>query len=170
MIGQTPTTYLSCAAYLDETLQSNKRKNLIRESVAIIKRYFANLDKKYKPTAIACSGVSGLLIAPAIADALGLDLIVVRKNDDEGTHSSCRVEGVACDNYLIVDDFVSTGATVKHIMGEIYNKLCKYSECVGVYSYHRNRRKIEITSEKLEEIRSEIGIPLDYSGDHRIIV
>lgn len=87
--------------------------------------------------AIAFTGMSGAIMAPMIAARLGVPLILVRKPFDN-SHSGRRVEGAYdADTYLIVDDFISSGDTVRNIVQEILAVNAK-ARCVGVYSYRYN--------------------------------
>jgi adenine/guanine phosphoribosyltransferase-like PRPP-binding protein len=70
----------------------------------------------YDFDAIAFSGMSGALIGPPVALALGKSMILVRKPDDD-THSCHRVEGDRnTRRYVILDDFVCSGDTKKRIV------------------------------------------------------
>lgn len=84
--------------------------------------------------AIAFTGHSGSLIAPAVAYEMGKGLIVVKKNLG---HSSYRVEGaVFAAKYVILDDFISSGDTIRRIARTLRkNDYAKYAELVGIYEY-----------------------------------
>jgi adenine/guanine phosphoribosyltransferase-like PRPP-binding protein len=71
--------------------------------------------KNHKFDTIAFSGMSGAIVAPAIALAMNKALVLVRKLNDS-THSSHRIEG-NCESkrYVIVDDFIETGRTRDYI-------------------------------------------------------
>lgn len=81
--------------------------------------------------AIAFQGVSGALVAPVIGFILRKPLIAVRKG--EKSHTTRKVEfGIATPKtYVIVDDFISTGETIKQI---VLNIAAYYpeSKCVGI--------------------------------------
>lgn len=84
--------------------------------------------------AIAFSGMSGALSAIPIAYKLNKPLILVRKKSDtpKTRHSNCEVEG--CNNartYIIIDDFISSGATVKYILKQMW-KFTPSAKCLGV--------------------------------------
>lgn len=87
--------------------------------------------------AIAFTGVSGALVAPALAYNLGKGLIVVRRGP---RHSGWALEGhINASTYIIVDDFLCSGNTVKRIAravqkGTAYSKAEK-PRLVGVYEY-----------------------------------
>ena len=78
------------------------------------------MNEGVKFDAIACRGVSGLMIAAPVALLLDKPLIVVRKSI-EGSHSSFMVEGYLPRRlrYIIIDDFVETGDTIRQIIEEI---------------------------------------------------
>lgn len=85
---------------------------------------------------IAFRGASGMILAPSIALKLNKSMTLVRKKHDiySGSHSTNLVEGAIDCNYLIVDDFVSTGLTVLEIQRAIANASPK-SRCIGIYQY-----------------------------------
>lgn len=85
--------------------------------------------------AIAFCGMSGALIAPAVAVRLNKEMIMVRKSrkDADGlSHSLHIIEGdVAARNYIIVDDFIDTGKTRDYIKRTLAAK-CPGINCLGV--------------------------------------
>lgn len=115
--------YLHCAIDL------HIRKKIINKAVIFLRKQ----QKTSEFTGVAFRGVSGALIAPSIADKLRCDLLVVRKKD--GSHSSCEIEGNLTDKYIIIDDFVRTGETLRIIVDKI-RKYVPESKCVGVYFYY----------------------------------
>jgi len=91
--------------------------------------------------AIACRGMSGLLVSSPLGMMMEKPVIVVRKGTS-GTHSGSNVEGYLPVHlkYIIVDDFVETGATIRTIIrriGEYYRPdfFRKTAKCVGVFLY-----------------------------------
>jgi adenine/guanine phosphoribosyltransferase-like PRPP-binding protein len=87
---------------------------------------------------IVCTGISGVVFAPALAKKMGRKIAIVRKARD-GTHSSNKVEADCFDdefgNYIIVDDLISSGNTVKRITKAITKHTRGKGRCVGVYLY-----------------------------------
>lgn len=80
-----------------------------------------NLLRGKEFDAIAFRGMSGATIAPSVALALNKSLIMVRKPKD-GSHSDMRVEGDrTARTYVIIDDFQSTGETVRAIVEDVHN-------------------------------------------------
>jgi hypothetical protein len=91
------------------------------------------------------SGLSGALIIPILARALGKLWAIVRKPNDT-QHTSALFEGSIGERWVFVDDFVSSGATrnrVKDAVQAIYDKrVSDYGTAtlpvyVGTYSYQR---------------------------------
>jgi len=65
---------------------------------------------------IAFTGVSGAAFAFPLSLALNKTLLCVRKKKGESSHSPYEVEGnYSSESYVIVDDFISSGATVMEI-------------------------------------------------------
>ena len=90
--------------------------------------------RKRKFDAIAVRGMSGATIGAILADRLDKDLYLVRKgNEVESSHSSYKVEGPDGPiDYIIVDDFVATGATIEAVLLDM-TKYFPHAKCVGLY-------------------------------------
>ena len=90
-------------------------KDLKRITKRVSKKMLA-LKKKLKFDAIVFRGNSGAAIAFPVSVATGIPVVLVRK---EGSHGS-KVEGsCSVSKYLILDDFISSGETMKKILGEM---------------------------------------------------
>lgn len=114
--------------------------------------YFKQLNIKYD--AIACCGTSGLMVVPQIAELLNKNIIIVRKEGDGG-YSDFIVEGTNTNRYVIIDDLVCSGGTVRHIIDSI-NEDGYMAECVGVYSYMRD----ECTYRTMPQYcKRDLGVP-----------
>jgi hypoxanthine phosphoribosyltransferase len=70
---------------------------------------------------------------PQITELLDKHIVVIRK-PDEKCYSDFPMEGVTPFRYVIVDDLVCSGSTIKHIKHTIYED-CPKAQCVGVYCY-----------------------------------
>jgi adenine/guanine phosphoribosyltransferase-like PRPP-binding protein len=83
---------------------------------------------------IAVRGVSGLMVGSPVALRLGKPLAVARK-ESEVAHASgvCNAD-LAGRRYIIIDDFVSSGATVNAItdLMTAETRACR----VGLYMYN----------------------------------
>ncbi len=91
--------------------------------------------------AIAFSGTSGAAMAYILSYRLGIPLICVRKKGDDGHHTRTfggvrgLLEGhIDAATYLIVDDWISSGATVKRI-AETIRQRSPNARCVGILLY-----------------------------------
>lgn len=83
--------------------------------------HIANLLKPHKKQfdAIAFRGLSGALIAPLVAVRMKKHFLAVRK-PSEKNHSTMKVEGdFDAQRYIILDDFIDSGETIKEIITEI---------------------------------------------------
>lgn len=123
---------------------SHMRSTLIQENLrsttAKIVKALKEFDKEVPFDAIAFRGMSGAMLAGILSYRLKKDLLLVRKPEDS-THSPYKVEGNhGAEKYVIVDDIVSSGATVKNIVQSIY-KECGQSRApkiVGIMMYLEN--------------------------------
>lgn len=82
---------------------------------------------------IVVSGVSGLLVGPVIAYLLDKQIVVVRKT--KGDHSTHTVEFLPEEtdfSYLILDDLVCSGDTLKRMV----RQMPADSTCVSVLTYY----------------------------------
>jgi adenine/guanine phosphoribosyltransferase-like PRPP-binding protein len=98
-------------------------------------------------------GFSGAVVGPAVALKLKKRWVLVRKPDDNA-HSGRRLEGMVQGKYVIIDDFIDSGATIKAIV-EAINVTCHgIVECVGVVLYeqawcHRQNDRREFWESKV---------------------
>ena len=88
---------------------------------------------------IVVCGTSGLLVGPQVSEILYLNLVIVRKpNETSSSYSDFDVEGTHPSRYIILDDLVCSGSTVKYIIKTIKDET-PISKCIGVYSYMRDQ-------------------------------
>lgn len=133
------------AYYLQGVLHPQSRKEVLARLLAAVKKYGLKFD------AVAFRGHSGLLAGPMLADALDKPMLVVRKEAEKhDSHSSASVEAShhvdrfqRSFKYVIVDDLVGSGRTVRGIVESI-EKASAFDlpqqskrECVGVLVYHQ---------------------------------
>lgn len=112
--------------YIWEGFDEKAKKLIIRHAV--------NCLRHHQFDAIAVRGVSGMLIGPIVAYLLRKQLIIVRKpKEEESTHAYQHVEcNLTQGTYVVLDDFVSSGATVKAIVEQM--KLhCPLIKPIGAY-------------------------------------
>ena len=118
------------ASHTSRVLSHKYRNKIIMETYSYLKK----LDIEYD--GIACCGASGMLVVPQIAELLKKNIILVRKKLDG--YSDFWIEGANCHKYIILDDLICSGDTVKHIISSIKNDT-PLSQCIGVYSYMRDQ-------------------------------
>ena len=125
--------------YLHSVFYSTTFQNKIDNAIMIM----SSFDKENPFEAIAFTGISGAAFAFPLAYLLSKSLICIRKANSS-THCSLSIEGhVDCTSYIIVDDFISTGATINLITTSIEkefhhtNTYCNrnYPKFVAVFLY-----------------------------------
>lgn len=94
---------------------------------------------------IVVRGISGMMVGPMVASRMRKPWCIIRKPGD-GTHSDHKtVEGWHnFKTYLIIDDLIATGGTVKLIQTTLRDHARAYPnkwergipECVGIYLYN----------------------------------
>lgn len=92
--------------------------------------------------AIAFTGISGASMAYILSYNLGVPLICVRKKNDDSHytrshygHIKGRLEGnITAKSYLIVDDWIESGDTVKRI-GATIREFNPQAKCAGMLAY-----------------------------------
>ncbi len=124
--------YFCSSCYHKKTYNPRSLKARVNHVVKKLKE----LHKKVKFDAIAFRGMSGAAIAYPVSMLAGYHLIAVRTElrRDHGK----QVEGSSNRNirrYIILDDFVATGATVRKIVRAIDAEGCNgcnAPQCVGI--------------------------------------
>jgi len=96
------------ASHTCHVLNHKIRNKIIIKAVCDLRKISKDFDS------IACCGVSGLMVVPQIAEILNKNILVVRKN--ERRYSDFATEGVAPFRYVVIDDLICSGKTIKHIM------------------------------------------------------
>ena len=81
---------------------------------------------------IAFRGMSGAFLGPPLAMRLHKNMVMVRKVTDD-SHSMMLLEGSKlCNRYVVVDDFVSTKATLNKIIDAVYDVIGPDATCIGM--------------------------------------
>lgn len=117
------------SAYLSSVLTGDQ----IRDVVDYLQETL--VEKRIKFDAIAFRGVSGALVAPALAVAMSKNLFVVRKHKVESAHTEGFIEGDdRAQRYLIVDDVIESGRTIFEIRDAV-EKFNPKNKLAGVLFY-----------------------------------
>ena len=101
-----------------------------RKLVATVAANALRLKNHYEFDAIAFTGASGSAMAYPVSMLADIPLIYVRKDDERCHGDSIEGTPINVSKYAIIDDFISTGTTVKRII----NKLERV-ECVCIMTY-----------------------------------
>lgn len=108
--------------------------------------------------AIACQGISGLILAPILAYEMDRRLIIVRKTL-EGSHASSMIEGEVAygDRILFVDDFTSGYATYGRVCEQIKLLKMKTKPVAGylyLFAKYRPAREMRAAYLKAAKFRT----------------
>lgn len=119
--------YIQGSSHTCHVLNHKSRNKIIIKAVCNLRKISDSFDS------IACCGVSGLVVAPQVCEILNKNLIIVRKYN-ENRYSDFSVEGANPGRYVILDDLVCSGKTLKHIISSIKEESIR-SICLGAYFY-----------------------------------
>ena len=117
----------SCS-HLKSVLDPSTRQGVIKKAIEELTPIAQTFD------AVAFCGNSGALVAPIVADALNKTILLVRKSGIDCA-SYEMVEGAVASRYIIIDDLVCSGKTLRHIQRSINQHHFAMSECIGIYLY-----------------------------------
>jgi adenine/guanine phosphoribosyltransferase-like PRPP-binding protein len=138
------------ASHTCRVLNHKARNKIIIKAICDLRKTKDQFDS------IACCGVSGLLVVSQIAELLNKHIVIVRKPNDK-SYSDFPLEGVTPFRYVIIDDLICSGNTIRHIKNTIYED-CPKSRCVGVYCYMPEECTYTEKTSKLFE--RDFGSPL----------
>jgi orotate phosphoribosyltransferase len=116
--------------YLENIFSNNK---IFRKTVSEVVKSLKQLNFDY----LIGTGLSGTCVIPTVALRLNKPFAIVRK---DVSHGSFQIEGLPREekklSYLILDDFISTGATVDRIFTKMQDFIVRKSDlCIGLFSY-----------------------------------
>lgn len=94
-----------------------KLKILTKYTVAVTR----HLKKILDFNTLAVCGHSGIVLGTLVSTKLKMPLLVVRKDGDQA-HDDLKVNGYRSEEckYLILDDLISSGNTIRHVLRQIY--------------------------------------------------
>jgi adenine/guanine phosphoribosyltransferase-like PRPP-binding protein len=119
--------YIQGAGHTCRVLNHRERNKIIIKAVCDLRKISNQFDT------IACCGTSGLMVVPQVAELLDKHILIVRK-DSEKRYSEFTMEGVAPFRYIILDDLICSGDTLRHINRTISREY-ERARCVGLYCY-----------------------------------
>lgn len=107
-------------SYHDVAFEHAQRAKIVQKVEKIVATY-------PKKVGIVCTGLSGILIGVTVASEMKRAFAIVRKAGEK-SHADYEVEGYKMDEYIVVDDFLVTGDTIKRIirkMNERNDSTCR---------------------------------------------
>lgn len=143
--------YIQGSSHTCHILNHKIRNKIIIKAVCDLRKIADSFDS------IACCGVSGLLVVAQVAELLNKHIIVVRKG--EKCYSEFRTEGVAPFRYIILDDLICSGNTVRYIK-KVLKEEYRRSQCIGTYCYLPNETAYKPNDEGSKLCQRDLGIPL----------
>ena len=143
--------YIQGSSHTCHVLNHKARNKIIIKAVCDLRKISEDFDS------IACCGVSGLMVVPQISELLDKHIVIVRKG--EKCYSEFRTEGVAPFRYIILDDLICSGNTVKHIKRTLKEEYPR-SVCMGAYCYLPNETAYSSDKEGSKLCQRDLGIPL----------
>lgn len=121
---------LRCSAHIDTILNFSYQNSTIKEILATIKR------KNLKPDVLVCTGISGIVPTVLVGAKLKKKICIIRKKKSE--YSEYDIEGYIPeenDKYLIIDDQIYTGNTLKRILEKLEKEHLSNKNCIGIILY-----------------------------------
>lgn len=119
-------------SYMENVYKVEAFTQIVQKATQVLRRF----KKKHPFDAIAFRGHSGAALAYPLSLKLKVPLICIRKGS---SHTDMKLEGVAnARTYLIVDDFIDKGNTIKKIKQEVNRNRYwdqKKPELVGILLY-----------------------------------
>ena len=140
------------ASHTSRVLNHKYRNKVIIKTVCELRKISDVFDS------IACSGISGLIVVPQIAEILKKNIVIIRK-DTEERYSEFIIEGVTPFKYIIVDDLICSGQTIRHIKNTLKSEAPR-SHCVGVYCYMPEECAYRSNNMGKQLCQRDLGIPL----------
>lgn len=138
------------ASHTCRVLNHKSRNAAIIKAVCDLRKIKDDFDS------IVCCGISGLMVAPTVAELLDKHIVVIRKQKDD-CYSEFPMEGVTPFRYVILDDLICSGNTVKHIKNTIHEDSPR-ARCIGLYCYIPE--ECAYTADTANLFKNRFGIPL----------
>lgn len=149
-VRKTPSGIIQGASHTCHVLNHRTRNKIIIKAVCDLRKISDEFDS------IACCGSSGLMVVPQVAELLNKNILLIRK-ETEKCYSNFAIEGIAPFRYIILDDLICSGNTVRHIKGTIRSEY-ERARCVGLYCYLPEECAYTESTAKIFE--RDFGMPL----------
>lgn len=117
----------SCSSYLASIYNPKKLKWVIGR----LARHIRAVHKAGPIDAIACRGSSGMAVAFPLSAMLGIPVVNIRKEKEDSHGKPVEgPDGVIVKRYVIVDDLIASGGTVRAIMDGLWS-----AKCAAIFLY-----------------------------------
>lgn len=105
---------------------------ILKKTSELARKQIRKFQKKYPFDTLVFTGVSGMSLGFILSRDLGIPVLLIRKSG-ERSHANGIIEGYCTGkSYLIVDDFVDTGSTIRRIVRRM-NKIDGGPKCAGIF-------------------------------------
>jgi orotate phosphoribosyltransferase len=123
-------------AYSSTLFNSRKLRDVASKVAQVLDR----IQAKHGSCHVAVTGKSGIAMAFAVSMLTDIQILTVRK-DSETSHGS-KFEGCGTvRRYVVLDDFVDTGDTIRRVVRDVrqFAELdgAEAPECIGFIEYYR---------------------------------
>jgi len=117
-------------SYFSNVINPVTASKTLKRLVFAIKNSNASFDF------IAVRGISGALVGSYLTVKLGKPVVVIRKEHDDSHGTSIERDDdlvLYASHYIIVDDGISSGRTLREIINQLHTEFC--AQIVGVFTY-----------------------------------
>lgn len=149
-VRKTENGIIQGSSHTCHVLNHKERNRIIIKAVCDLRKISDTFDS------IACCGTSGLMVVPQVAELLNKNIVLVRKKTDK-CYSDFIIEGVSPFRYIILDDLICSGNTVRHIKYSIREEHSR-AKCVGLYCYMPQECAYKVDTMNL--FQRDFGMPL----------
>lgn len=127
-------------------LNHKLRQKYVNEATTTLRKILDDFDS------IVCCGISGLIVVPQIAEVLDKNILIVRKppNERMREYSTFILEGAPPKRYVIVDDLVCSGNTIRYIMKQIKLEIPS-AKCMGMYAYMKESCSYRVAAQNFKK-------------------
>jgi len=133
--GPSRGVYMSTSYH--KAVNPKSLMEVVDGSSAVIKRWIEE-HPETKISHLVCTGSSGQSVAWPVSYKLGIPVCVVRK-EGEKAHSGMLVGEGRLQNYILIDDFIASGDTIRRVFGTIAEEAASYGntppECRAIFLY-----------------------------------
>jgi len=127
---------IGCVGYMRHGHEPEALRKVVRKAGRVLRA----MRNSTPFDAIAFRGMSGASIAYPVSYLTGIPTVNVRKDGGSGSHGMA-IEGPnkSIESYVILDDLIDSGETVKAIIRGLANRMIPAKQCKAIVLYHSHR-------------------------------